>query len=102
MNQLMLQPRNALLGCALLVATASAVATEIAETGPVPLAANFSAQFFKAKPSDVQVTILEETAQHAKARIEVDGQSCRMSMALAPAGSRVPFGWLVESMICDK
>lgn len=73
------------------------------ETGPVPLAKHFMAEFYSVKPDSVNVSVkpLDEKTQLTAVLAQVGQHACMMKMSPAPIGSSARFGWLVSSMQCD-
>lgn len=77
-------------------------ASALEEGGAEPLARHFMAQFYEAKPDDVQVTILNDDPRLTLARAEFNGHVCRIEMAPAPESVTARFGWLVGSIQCAQ
>lgn len=71
------------------------------ETGPVPLAKHFMAEFYDVNPDAVNVKTINEKPQLIAVLAQVAEHACRMEMSPAPKGVSARFGWLVSSMQCD-
>ncbi len=91
--------KNVLVGLAVLTLLAGCDMAD--ETGPVPLAKHFMAEFYGVNPDAVNVKTIAEKPGITAVLAQVAEHACRMEMSPAPTGVSARFGWLVSSMQCD-
>lgn len=84
----------------LLLATVSAAGEE---SGPAPIAANLTAQFYDVTEEVVEVHVLQQTALTATVVASAPGgHTCTFQMVPAPAETAVPHGWLIAHTSCKS
>lgn len=84
---------------ACMVATC-ALADEAQIQGPGPLLVSFMTQFYDVQASEVEVTIIEQTATAAKVLAWVGSHQCVMEAVPASVPGAI-FGWSSGSMSCE-
>ncbi|MDH4602435.1 hypothetical protein [Pseudomonas syringae] len=75
-------------------------AKEALEQGPGPLLVNFMTQFYDVQASEVEVTIIEQTATAAKVLAWVGSHQCVME-AVPATTPQAKYGWSSGSMSCE-